>query len=462
MSTSVPRGRILFLHFFRRFFDNDTLQSEGDTTTTIVRALSAFAAPGLMVAFFLQNQYPQRSLWGRIEDQYFFVLTSFVVMGAVTIFEWEMLFPDRIDFLVLTPLPLQPRQLMISKAAALLCFQLLFLVGTSLLSGILYPAVCEGPLLLQLFAHTVAVGMAGMFSACSVLVMVGVLRCCLPDRLFRLATPFLQALLTAALALLVIQYARYGDSIRGLLTSGPMVAKWLPPFWFLAVYDRILFGAAAPGFAISLGRIAWCACGVCGVLVLLFYPLTWARMHRMSIEGALGRRAAPSRALQRVIHGFIRRPAERAMFHFLGQTIRRNARYQIYLAMYAGVGFSLAMACAFVLETHGTSVTPVVARFGLHAVVPLLIFWAIAGLRTTFSFPIDLPARWGLPRVGCGLARLGESGLALDPCCYYCGVELVVGDAGGCWMDETGACSADCFWDVLMSSVSRCVLWGQV
>src|ERR1700736_844088 len=85
-------------HFFRRFFDNDTVQVDGDTLTTVVRAVSIVAVPGLMFAFFLQNQYPRRPLWGRIEDEYFFVLFSFVVMGAVSIFEWEMLFADRLDF----------------------------------------------------------------------------------------------------------------------------------------------------------------------------------------------------------------------------------------------------------------------------------------------------------------------------------------------------------------------------
>ena len=99
---------LLTRHFFRRFFDSDTVQIEGEALTTVVRAIAIVAAPGLITAFFLQNSYPGRSPWGAIEDQYFFVLLSFVVMGAVATFEWEMLFPDRSDFLILTPLPLKP------------------------------------------------------------------------------------------------------------------------------------------------------------------------------------------------------------------------------------------------------------------------------------------------------------------------------------------------------------------
>ncbi len=135
--------RALIQHFFRRFFDNDTLQVEGDTLTTVVRAISIVAAPGLMVAFFLQTSYPGRPAWGAIEDQYFFVLFSFVVMGAVSIFEWEMLFPDRLDFLILTPLSVKPLQMLGAKAAALIAFLALFLVSTNLFGTLLLPAVSK-------------------------------------------------------------------------------------------------------------------------------------------------------------------------------------------------------------------------------------------------------------------------------------------------------------------------------
>jgi hypothetical protein len=52
--------RLLTQHFFRRFFDSDTVQIEGETLTTVVRAIAIVAAPGLITAFFLQNSYPRR------------------------------------------------------------------------------------------------------------------------------------------------------------------------------------------------------------------------------------------------------------------------------------------------------------------------------------------------------------------------------------------------------------------
>ena len=57
MVESYSITRILLDHFFRRFFDNDTLQVDGDTQTTVVRALSIVAVPELLITFFLQLLY---------------------------------------------------------------------------------------------------------------------------------------------------------------------------------------------------------------------------------------------------------------------------------------------------------------------------------------------------------------------------------------------------------------------
>src|ERR1700684_3222494 len=169
--------RMLTQHFFRRFFDSDTVQVEGETLTTVVRAISMVAAPGLITAFFLQNSYPRRSQWGAIEDHYFFVLLSFVVLGAVAIFEWEMLFPDRSDFLILTPLPLKPLQMLTAKTAALIAFLALFLSSCNVFGMLILPAVTRhmvvvhgqvtfvGAFWRQLYAHGCAVGLAGLFAA---------------------------------------------------------------------------------------------------------------------------------------------------------------------------------------------------------------------------------------------------------------------------------------------------------
>jgi len=398
--------RILVDHFFRRFFDNDTIQVEGDTLTTVVRAVSIVAVPGLMVAFFLQNQYPRRPLWGAIEDQYFFVLFSFVVMGAVSIFEWEMLFPDRLDFLILSPLSLKPMQMLAAKATALIGFLGLFLIGCNLLGTWMLPSITRsfvtvnGHLMVkvefwrQVYAHGTAVLLAGVFAALLFLAVGGVLLCALGGARFRVVSPFVQMLSVMALVLLMLHYLLFGDSMQALLSEPLGIARWMPPLWFLGVYEQLLHGDAAPAFAREMTRYAFRGTGIAAATVLLTYPLAWARMRKLAIEGGTRRGRQPSRWLTRLVHAVVRRPGERAVFHFIGQTIARNNRYQVYLAMYCGSGLAVAAACAVTLQIGGGRIEPMLSDKGLHALMPLLLFWVIAGLRTAFAFPLNLPAGW--------------------------------------------------------------------
>jgi hypothetical protein len=428
--------RLLVDHFFRRFFDNDTVQVDGDTQTTVVRAISIVAVPGLMIAFFLQNQYPSRSLWGSIEDQYFFVLFSFAVMGAVSIFEWEMLFPDRLDFLILSPLSLKPMQMLAAKAAALIGFLALFLVGCNLFGTFMLPAVSKGDFFRQIYAHGAAVLLAGAFAALFFLALGGVLLCVLDAARFRVVSPVMQMLSVMVLALLMLHYALYGDSMQALLMEPLGMARWMPPLWFLGVYEQLLHGEAAPAFAREMTRYAVRGTAAAAVTVLLTYPLAWVRMRRMAIEGSTRRGGQPSRWLARLVHGVVRRPGERAVFHFIGQTIARNNRYQVYLAMYCGTGLALAVACAVTFHVIGGRVQPALSNKGLHAVMPLLLFWVIAGLRTAFAFPLNLPAGWifritGVNLGECtGAARKWVSLCAAGAmCCVMVALDLAGWDA---------------------------------
>ena len=386
--------RMLVDHFFRRFFDNDTIQVDGDTLTTVVRAISIVAVPGPMIAFFMQNQYPARPLWGAIEDHYLFVLISFVVMGVVSIFEWEMLFPDRLDFLILSPLSLKPMQMLAAKAAALIVFLALFLVGCSLFGTVMLPAISKGDFFRQVFAHGTAVLLAGVFAALLFLALGGVLLCVLDAAQFRVASPIMQMLSVMALVLLMLHYAKNGDSMQALLSEPMGMARWMPPLWFLGMYEQLLRGDAAPAFAREMTRYAVRGIVTAAVVVLLTYPMAWARMRKMAIEGSTRRRRQPSRWIARLVHGVVRRPGERAVFHFIGQTIARNNRYQVYLAMYCGTGLALSIACAVTFRVNGGNIQPILYDKGLHAMMPLLLFWVIAGLRTAFAFPLNLSAGW--------------------------------------------------------------------
>ena len=407
--------RVLTAHFFRRFFDSDTVRVEGETLTTVVRALAVAAAPGLITAFFLENHYPRRPAWGAIEDQYFFVLYSFAVMGVVAIFQWEMLFPDRLDFLVLSPLPVKLWQLLTSKVIALIGFFGLFLLACNVLGALVLPAVTSGDfafpdrfvageLMLpavtigdffrQVYAQVIAVALSGTFAAASFLALSGMLLCVLNTALFRRISPIVQMFSVATLILLFLFYGKLGDALPLVLSTPIGWARWFPPLWFLGVYEELLHGAGGPPFAHQMAQYGFRATGVALVVAMLTYPLAWLRMHRLAVEGissGVSRQAWWLRGLIRLGGG---RTGEVAILAFIWQTLTRSNKYQVYLAMYGGVGLSLATACAVGFSTDGSRFLPIVSEQGLHAALPLLLFWMISGLRIAFALPLNLSAGW--------------------------------------------------------------------
>ena len=80
------------------------------------------AVPGMFAAFAMlptgvRFDQPFANGWELVSDYYFFVLYSMVVMGFVMVFEWDALFPDRKDYIILTPLPLGGRSIFFAKVA---------------------------------------------------------------------------------------------------------------------------------------------------------------------------------------------------------------------------------------------------------------------------------------------------------------------------------------------------------
>lgn len=124
-----------------------------------------------------------------------------------------------------------------------------------------------------------------------------------------------------------------------------------------------------------------------------------------------------------MIHRLIRCPEERAVFHFIGQTMARNSRYHVYMAIYFGAGLALAISCATrVSIVHGVP-EATLSSFGLHAVMPLLVFWTIAGLKMAFAFPLQLQARWIFRSTGASLESCVAS---VRKWALGCGLSVVV------------------------------------
>src|SRR5215470_13337788 len=140
------RSKALVRHFFSRFFDRDSISAGADAHANVVQIVAMLALPGAIVSLFTIADHPLiRSevarLWLRAGDRYVFVCYSMVVMGFVMTFKWDSLFPDRRDYLILTPLPISLREFFVAKVASLCGFLGLFVVAINFFSCLMIPYV---------------------------------------------------------------------------------------------------------------------------------------------------------------------------------------------------------------------------------------------------------------------------------------------------------------------------------
>jgi hypothetical protein len=145
---------LLVRHFLERFFNHETASPDGDAKARLILIAVATGIPGFMVALYLWPAYhpfigwpPGRALnaapppyWLQVNHHFFFVLYSFVAMGIITVFEWDLFFPDLLDVFVLTTLPIQDRKLFQARVAAIAIFLVGFLFDANMLAPLVLPA----------------------------------------------------------------------------------------------------------------------------------------------------------------------------------------------------------------------------------------------------------------------------------------------------------------------------------
>jgi hypothetical protein len=396
---------ILIRHIFYRFLHNELLSSDDDETKRVMQISSAIAVPGMVVALFLFPAYHafppypvHRPFWAQAGDHYFYVMYSFVVMGAATVYEWDLLFPDLVDVFVLSIQPIASRHLFFARVLALAVFLGLVLFGTSILGILFLPLVAELPNFLRhLLAHSTAVFASGTFAAATFLALQGILLNIVGENIFRRITPLLQGMSIMLLLTILLLHPTLSSSLELLLTSGAPVVRLFPPFWFLGIYERLLMGPSAPAIFHELARIGCYALLLMLACTVLTYPLAYRRRVRQLIEGGRAidtpsRTAAPvQRLLQTTV---LRLPAQRAIFHFISQTILRAQRQRVMLAMYGGLGIALTLSDMLVFRVGGGHVRPALLPSGVRSAIPVMIFWTVAGLRSVLASPIDRRGSW--------------------------------------------------------------------
>ena len=395
--------------FLERFFNHETASPDGDAKTRLVQIAVATGLPPFIVAMYLWPIYhpwppgplstgPFPSYWLQANHHFFFVIYSFVALGIATVFEWDLFFPDILDLTILTPLPIVPLRSFAARVASIAIFIAAFLFDANILAPLVLPLATDPPNVLRLVtAHIVATMSAGLWSAIFILALNGTLLSLFGERLFRRIALLLQCAIITILVMMMLFFPVLSSAVPALLQSNNPIVHWLPPFWFLGLYQRILDGQGSLPVFHSLAQTAIASTIAVAALAVLTYPIAYLRKMRQLIEGPGTHKTTIRlfRPFNQLLHRTILRPPmRRAVFHFISQTLPRVPRYRIYLVLYGGVGLSVVASSILRVDTIHQHVRIAVSPEGIRVALVIVVFWITAGLRMAFVSSGNQRGRW--------------------------------------------------------------------
>ncbi len=326
-------------------------------------------------------------------DELWLIALMMSAIGLLTAMKWQFLFPDLRDYRVLGALPLRPRQIFGAKLAALLLVAAATLVTIDLLPSVVFPALSASRWALhpsfgaRVLAHAGASAAASSFFFFGLVALQGVLLNLLKPRAFGRVTGYLQGCLVAImLGLIVLSFSIQPQITNALIQ--PEWARWLPPVWFLGLYQT-LSGDPDPAMR-ALAHRAWAGLAISVVVALVTYVLSYHRHRTLLVEGTSG----PARDRRgRMFPGWLAtNPRQQAVVAFMTQTLVRSNRHRTILMGYAGLGFAVILTGLISMPSLVESRRVTAADFIYYHILALLLL--SIGARHVFSLPTELNANW--------------------------------------------------------------------
>jgi hypothetical protein len=424
----MPIGlrRILFPRFVRRPLRRWTRQQFGRLVghflARIVRGgqdptsefelgigglLGLLAAPGIFNCFLLLDKYSTFLNWYRggrrlmrqdylltsMPDKYLFIAVAMAVAGFVAVLKWDQLLPDSQDYLNLAPLPVRPRNILLSNAMAISIAIVVVVIDVSAVPAVLFPAVvmaaAEAPFLAFLHfvaAHAVSVMLAGLFSICSAFAILGGLSAILPRETFRACASWVRGMMLLAYIALLLTGFGGAALVRALQHSPQSLLRFLPSLWFLGLYQSLQHRP----IAVLPGHVAGIATAVAVVLTAVVFSWSYRRRFAAVLEGS--RPPADQRlfaAIIPVLDWFAgRAPGFRRACHlFVIRALLRSEAHRLSIAVAIGLGWMLAFQDLARGSPAGLDET-------LLAVPLEMAYLLILGLRVAFELPSAVSSNW--------------------------------------------------------------------
>lgn len=400
---------VLVRHFYQRLFQNDFVAFEDQMKEKTIGflALIAIFCTYISNAVLMKYMfYPDNGVsW---VEKCFFISFIMLLIGFITVFEWDVIFPDSRDFANLMTLPIKLRTIFTTKFTSLFLFVGIFAIGANSVSALVFWFHLlkwqeETSLFFSLFfilAHFVCIFAACYFIFFFSVFVIGVLMLVFPERIFRALSVFLRMAFMAVFVFLMIYIVSNSfiasqpfAFLPDLKESHSLLLYVFPPMWFTGFFESMI-GSQDSQFS-TLASIAILSL----VLVTIGFFLSALASYRkycrkMEIKKNVNIRLIRIKYfLQHYFDViFLRNPVQRAVFYFFGKTLRNSMVHKMRLATFAAVGTGLGL---ILIATNIRSFD----NFSelnktLLSIPTVLTFFLLVGIRSVVNIPSSLEANW--------------------------------------------------------------------
>lgn len=407
-----PFLRLVRLFVARIFRGGGDADAEG-IDLGIGLVLTLLAMPGGFVSLLLLNKYGTFLQWLRgntnvdpllvsLPDEYFFIVLSMTVTGAVAVWRWDAIFPDRRDFINLVPLPISTRTIFLANLTAVLFLAALIALDVNAVSCVLFPAVVGATQNKFLFflrfagVHAQGVLLSSVFSFLAVFSILGLLMAVLPPLAFKRISAYIRGVVVVYLVTLLCTTAAVPDKLMRVKEHAPSWTLLLPSSWFLS-WCQALRGRAGAGL-VELARLALPAVAVIPVIAFGAYAVAYRRhfmrIPEMAEAGSATFTSRESRSeswLQRLI---LRTPFQKGCFGFVWKTLLRSEAHRLVLTAVGGLGLVLASQALMHAFEGAKSLREAALSPDALAIPYILTFLIIIALRGVFEIPVDVRSNW--------------------------------------------------------------------
>ena len=403
--------RMVQLFVARIFRGGGDSDSEG-LDLGIGLVLTLLALPGGFVSLFLLDKYGTFLQWLRgttvdpllvvLPDEYFFIVLSMTVTGAVAVWRWDAIFPDRRDYMNLVPLPISTRTIFLANLVAVLFLVGLIAFDVNAASCILFPMVVGATQSKFLFfakfamVHAAGVLLASIFAFFAVFSVLGLLMAVLPPRAFKRLSASIRGIVVVYLVTLLCTTFAVPNALRLAKGTAPSWTFLMPSCWFLGLCQS-LRGRAGPVLTELSGLALPAVAAVVGVALCAYvvgYQRHFVRIAEIADTTVTARTPRASRLGVLLDNLVLRTPFQRGCFRFVCKTLFRSEAHRLVLTAIGGL--SLVLASQALMDAFQSVKSWRDAALSPDALsIPFILsFLMIVGLRLVFEIPVDLRSNW--------------------------------------------------------------------